>query len=232
MSGLKSARPFDFGTMAGVRQLREEEYSDQYKPSLMPPGSSNFLKVAQEQFNLEANGSGYMAEIDVPAWRRVPEHLKKLRLPSLQYDGTEKDVPADELIHNVGKKAKKNVPKVLAPGYDGAVAPIDYYEDDPPEVVMSKASEAVIERALKGTAKKASKGGTSQPGAPSKGKASVAGSNPAGSVGSSEAPTAQDSRATLITERNRLRSEIATSGPYKGQRVETEGQWKGTPSEF
>jgi len=133
MSGIKHAKPFNFGFMAGVRQLRDEEYADQYKPSLKPPGSSNFLRVAQEQFNMEAEGeghSGYMAEEpgNTPAWRKTPDHLKKLRLPTLLYDGTEADDPRDSYEVGIGGKWAAKMRKYgkvgnhILPGYDGAIS--------------------------------------------------------------------------------------------------------------
>ncbi len=131
-SGLKQAKVWNFGFMAGVRQLRDEEYEDQYKPSLKPPGSTNFLRVAQEQFNMEekAIGSGYMAEEpgNTPAWRRVPEHLVKLRLPRLLYDGTAEQDPNDSYENGItgqwSAKMRKHgqVGKAPLPGYDGAVS--------------------------------------------------------------------------------------------------------------
>jgi hypothetical protein len=137
-SGLKVAKPWNFGYMAGVRQLRDEEYQDQYKPSLKPPGSHNYVEIARQQFDYEQGaGSGYMAEEpgNTPAWRRVPEHLKKLRLPGLLYDGTAKDDPNDSYENGIsGNWASKmrrfgNVGNALAPGYDGAVS--GYYNPSP-----------------------------------------------------------------------------------------------------
>ncbi len=162
-SGLKKAKSWNFGYMAGVRQLRDEEYEDQYKPSLKPPGSHNYVEIARQQFDYEtapyapvggigpqnvrgmAGGSGYMAEEpgNTPAWRRVPEHLKKLRLPSLAYDGTEKDDPNDDyekgISGNWASKMRKHgqVGKHILPGYDGAVSgyynPVIKGEEDAPE---------------------------------------------------------------------------------------------------
>jgi hypothetical protein len=129
-SGLKKAKTWNFGFMAGVRQLRDEEYEDQYKPSLKPPGSHNYAEIARQQFDYEmAGGSGYMAEEpgNTPAWRRVPEHVKKLRLPGLLYDGTALDDPNDSYENGIAgqwsSKMRKHgqVGKHILPGYDGAV---------------------------------------------------------------------------------------------------------------
>jgi hypothetical protein len=152
-SGLKHAKPFNFGFMAGVRQLRDEEYQDQYKPSLTPPGSSNFLKIAQEQFNMEeaAGGSGYMAEEpgNTPAWRRVPEHLVKLRLPKLLYDGTALDDPRDDYEGGIAgqwsAKMRKHgqVGQAPLPGYDGAVS--GYYAPGGGEEDAVEGAHEVVE---------------------------------------------------------------------------------------
>jgi len=144
-SGLKHAKTYNFGFMAGVRQLRDEEYQDQYKPLLKPPGSSNFLRIAQEQFNMEDQGeghSGYMAEEpgNTPAWRRVPQHLVKLRLPTLLYDGTAKDDPNDSYENGITgqwsskMRAKGQMGDRILPGYDGAV--VGGYEGEETETTL------------------------------------------------------------------------------------------------
>lgn len=155
-SGLKHAKPYNFGFMAGVRQLRDEEYQDQYKPLLKPPGSSNFLRIAQEQFNMEDQGeghSGYMAEepSNTPAWRRVPEHLVKLRLPTLLYDGTAKDDPNDSYENGITgqwsskMRAKGQMGDRILPGYDGAV--VGGYEGEETETTLEVSVGVEKERA-------------------------------------------------------------------------------------
>jgi hypothetical protein len=141
MSGLKSTSPFNFGFMAGVRTLRDDEYRDEYKMSLKPPGSSNFVRIAQEQFNME-EGSGYMAEEpgQEPAWRKKPQHLN--HLVDGEY-GTTLEEPADEHIAGVAgnwakkMKGKKHTPKPLKKGYDGCVAG----KDAPPEIADDEPEE-------------------------------------------------------------------------------------------
>lgn len=111
---------------------------------------------------MEAEGeghSGYMAEEpgNTPAWRRVPEHLKKLRLPTLLYDGTAADDPNDSyeggIVGQWSAKMRKygKVGNRLLPGYDGAVsgfyAPLGGSEDAPEdehEVEMSPEQAAAI----------------------------------------------------------------------------------------
>lgn len=162
-SGLKVAKGWNFGMMAGVRQLRDEEYEDQYKMNLKPPGSSNYVKIAQEQFNMETSGSGYMAEEPgkEPLWRKTPEHLKKLRLPGLLYDGTARDDPNDSYENGIAgqwsAKMRKHgqVGKAPLPGYSGAVS--GYYapgggEEDAPE---GEHEVAVVEGSAEGLALKA-----------------------------------------------------------------------------
>lgn len=148
-SGLKVAKTWNFGFMAGVKQLRDEEYEDQYKPSLRVPGSSNFVQRARDQFNDDTYGdkasSGYMAEEpgNTPLWRKVPQHLVKLRLPGLLYDGTAKDDPNDDYEPGIAgrwsskMKAKGRVGKAPLPGYDGAVS--GYYQ--PTGVAEAKGEE-------------------------------------------------------------------------------------------
>lgn len=167
-SGLKKAKTWNFGFMAGVRQLRDEEYEDQYKPSLKPPGSHNYAEIARQQFDYEgapyapvggmgplnvrgmAGGSGYMAEEpgNTPAWRRVPEHVKKLRLPGLLYDGTALDDPNDSYENGIAgqwsSKMRKHgqVGKHILPGYDGAVlGPVQAEEVKEEENAVPKLGE-------------------------------------------------------------------------------------------
>lgn len=222
-SGLKQAKVWNFGFMAGVRQLRDEEYEDQYKPSLKPPGSTNFLRVAQEQFNMEekAIGSGYMAEEpgNTPAWRRVPEHLVKLRLPRLLYDGTAEQDPNDSYENGItgqwSAKMRKHgqVGKAPLPGYDGAVS--GFYapgggNEDAPEgehevatvegsaeglaLAEAKAKEAQRKGALREKLK-ASEATLRLASAIAKGAKSVTSGSDPGSASQGTGTTAQDPKA-------------------------------------
>jgi hypothetical protein len=130
-AGQKSRTPFSFNFLQGARQLLDEDRADAIKGRLLPPGSANYYKEAWdksngEDFSRNATRRGVVsADLAMEAyWKKVPN------MPHLR-EGTEGAVgahdPNDDFIEetkgSIAKKmrGKKDVPKPLEDGYDGAI---------------------------------------------------------------------------------------------------------------
>ncbi len=125
-SGLRGGSTWNYGFLAGVRKLREEEEARNIiKGSTMPPGAKDYLSKAWSQWNGGAHTSGSGYETDPKNW------ATKMAMPHLRpgtdgaVDGFNPNWDYEEAVKtrstlSARVKSKVNV-KPLEPGTDGVV---------------------------------------------------------------------------------------------------------------
>lgn len=130
-AGQKSRTPFSFNFLQGARDLLNEDRKDAINGRLLPPGSADYFKKAWEKSNGEDFSKNPSQKGVVTADLAMDAYWRKVPLMPRLHEGTEGAVkahdPNDDFIEqtkgSIGKKmrGKKDIPKPLEDGYDGAI---------------------------------------------------------------------------------------------------------------